>query len=79
MFFWGLGPPLDGPGSCLGSVLGAMLEDVGSKMVFSWLSQAMFGHLGAKVGERGRKMWQLSEKVGFLVAWMGEGVTQFLR
>ena len=36
--FWGLGPPLEGPGGCLGRVLGAMLEDVGSKMVFSWLS-----------------------------------------
>ena len=36
--FWGLGPPLEGPGGCLGSILGAMLEDVGSKMVFSWLS-----------------------------------------
>ena len=38
VFFWGLGPPLEGPGGCLGSVLGAMLEDGGSKMVFSWLS-----------------------------------------
>ena len=36
----------------------------------------MFGHLGAKVGEQGRKMRQLSEKVGFLEAWRGEGVTQ---
>ena len=69
--FWGLGPPLEGPGGCLGSVLGAMLEDVGSKMVFSWLSEAMFGHLGAKVGEQGRKMRQLSEKVGFLEARRG--------
>ena len=48
-----------------------MLEDFGSKMEFSWLSRAMFGHLGAKVGEQGRKMRQLSEKVGFLVAWRG--------
>ena len=39
---------------CLGSVLGALLEDVGSKMVFSWLSWVMFGHLGAKAGEQGR-------------------------
>ena len=31
----------------------------------------MFGHLGAKVGEQGRKMRQLSEKVGFLVAREG--------
>ena len=53
-----------------------MLEDFGSKMEFSWLSRAMFGHLGAKVGEQGRKMRQLSEKVGFLEAWRGEGVTQ---
>ena len=36
--FWWLGPPLEGPGGCLGSVLGAMLEDGGSKMVLSWLS-----------------------------------------
>ena len=54
-----------------------MLEDFGSKMEFSWLSRAMFGHLGAKVGEQGRKMRQLSEKVGFLEAWRGEGVMQF--
>ena len=39
----------------------------------------MFGHLGAKVGEQGRKMRQLTENVGFLEAWRGEGVTQFLR
>ena len=44
-----------------------MLEDFGSKMEFSWLSWAMFGHLGAKVGEQERKMRQLSEEVGFLV------------
>ena len=36
--FWGSGLPLEGPGGCLGSVLGAMLEDGGSKMVLSWLS-----------------------------------------
>ena len=56
-----------------------MLEDFGSKMEFSWPSRAMFGHLGAKVGEQERNMRQLSEKVGFLEAWRGEGVTQFLR
>ena len=39
----------------------------------------MFGHLGAKVGEQGRKMWQLSENVGFLEAWREEGVMQFWR
>ena len=38
LLFWGLGPPPEGPGGCLGRVLGAMLEDVGSKLVFSWLS-----------------------------------------
>ena len=76
MVFWGLGPPLEGPGGCLGSVLEAMLEDVGSKMLFSWLSQAMFGHLGAKVGEQGRKMRQMTEKVGFWRPGGGEGVTQ---
>ena len=54
-----------------------MLEDFGSKMEFSWLSRAMFGHLGAKVGEQGRKMRQMSEKAGFWEAWMGEGVTRF--
>ena len=69
LLFWGLGPPPEGPGGCLGRVLGAMLEDF--KMEFSWLSWAMFGHLGAKVGEQERKMRQLSEKVGFLVAWGG--------
>ena len=57
-------------GAMLG-YLGAMLEDVGSKMVFSWLSYAMFGHLGAKVGEQERKMRRMSEKVGFLEAWVG--------
>ena len=50
-----------------------MLEDFGSKMEFSWLSRAMFGHLGAKVGEQGRKMRQLSENGGFLEAWRGVG------
>ena len=38
VFFCGLGPPLESPGGCLGSVSGAMLEGVGSKMVLSWLS-----------------------------------------
>ena len=33
----------------------------------------MFGHLGAKVGEQGRKMRQLTEIVGFLEAWRGGG------
>ena len=50
-----------------------MLEDVGSKMEFSWLSWAMFGHLGAKVGEQERKMQQMNENVGFLEAWGGGG------
>ena len=50
-----------------------MLEDFGSKMEFSWLSRAMFGHLGAKVGEQERKMRHMSEKVGFLEAWRGGG------
>ena len=36
--FWRLGPPLEAPGGCLGRVLGAMLEDVGSKMVCFWIS-----------------------------------------
>ena len=56
-----------------------MLEDVGSKMEFSWLSWAMFGHLGAKVGEQERKMQQMTEKVRFLEAWMREGVMQLSR
>ena len=55
-----------------------MLEDFGSKMEFSWLSWAMFGHLGAKVGEQERKMRRLSEKAGFLEAWRGEGVMHVL-
>ena len=33
----------------------------------------MFGHLGAKVGEQGRKMQQMTEKVGFWEAWRGGG------
>ena len=32
LLFW---PPLEGPGSCLGKVLGAMLQDFGSKIEFS--------------------------------------------
>ena len=38
VFFGGFGLPLEGPGGCLGRILGAIVEDVGSKMVFSWLS-----------------------------------------
>ena len=38
VFFGRWGPPLEGPGSCLGRVPGAILEDVSSKMVLSWLS-----------------------------------------
>ena len=56
-----------------------MLEDFGSKMEFSWLSRAMFGHLGAKVGEQGRKMRQMSEKVDFWSPGGGEGPMQFWR
>ena len=41
--FWGLGPPPEGPGGCLGRVFGAMLEDVGSKMVFFGISWEIFG------------------------------------
>ena len=33
----------------------------------------MFGHLGAKLGEEGRKMQQMAEKVGFLEAWREGG------
>ena len=56
--FWGLGPPLEGPGGCLGSVLEAMLEDVGSKMVFFWISWEMLWHLGAKMAHRSAKTRQ---------------------
>ena len=56
--FWGLGPPLEGPGGCLGSVLGAMLEDVGYKMVFFWISWEMLWHLGAKMARRSAKTRQ---------------------
>ena len=38
----------------------------------------MFGHLGAKVGEQGRKMQQMTEKVGFLEAWRGGGTDAVL-
>jgi hypothetical protein len=56
--FWGLGPPLEGPGGCLGRVLGAMLEDVCSKMVFFWRSWEMLWHLGAKIAHRSAKTRQ---------------------
>ena len=36
----------------------------------------MFGHLGAKVGEQGRKMQQMAENAGFLVAWEGGRATR---
>ena len=58
LVFRGLGPPLEGPGGCLGSVLGAMLEDVGSKMVFFWISWEMLWHLGAKMAHRSAKTRQ---------------------
>ena len=48
-----------------------MLEDFGSKMEFSWLSRAMFGHLGAKVGEQERKMGSWAKK---LIFGGGQGV-----
>ena len=56
-----------------------MLEDVGSKMEFFWLSWAMLWHLGAKVGEQERKMRQMSEKVGFLEAWRGGVRRKYMR
>ena len=56
--FWGSGPPLEGPGGCLGRVLGAMLEDVGSKMVLFWISWEMLWHLGAKMAHRSAKTRQ---------------------
>jgi len=49
VFFCVLRPPPEGPGGCLGKVLGVMLEDFGSKRIFSWLSWAMFGHPGLGV------------------------------
>ena len=58
MVFWRLGPPPEGPGGCLGRVLGAMLEDVGSKMVFFWRSWEMLWHLGAKIAHRSAKTRQ---------------------
>ena len=54
----------------LGRVSGAVLEDLGSKMVFliilgdAWKS---------KIGEQERKMWQLREKVHFLVRGSVDG------
>ena len=56
--FLGMGPPPEGPGGCLGRVLGAMLEDVGSKMVFFWRSWEMVWHLGAKIAHRSAKTRQ---------------------
>ena len=44
--------PLEGPGGCLGRVLGAMLDDSGCKMVFFRLSWAMLWHLGAKMSQQ---------------------------
>ena len=46
--FWGVGPPLEGPGGCLGSVLGDMLEDVCLKISFFWLSWAAWCQDGAQ-------------------------------
>ena len=56
--FLGSGLPLEDPGGCLGSVLGAMLEDVGSKMVFFWISWEMLWHLDAKMAHRNAKTRQ---------------------
>ena len=56
--FLGLGPPLEGPGGCLGRVLGVLFEDVGSKVIFSWISWKMLWHLGAKIAHRSAKMKQ---------------------
>ena len=47
--------PLEGPGGCLGRVLGAMLDDSGCKMVFFRLSWAMLWHLGAKMSQQERR------------------------
>ena len=58
VFFLGLGPPPERPGGYLGRVLGAMLEDVGSKMVFFWISWEMLWHLGAKMAHRSAKTTQ---------------------
>ena len=44
--------PLEGPGGCLGRVLGAMLDDAGCKMVVFRLSWAMLWHLGAKMSQQ---------------------------
>ena len=44
--------PLEGPGGCLGRVLGAMLDDSGCKIVFFRLSWAMLWHLGAKMSQQ---------------------------
>ena len=44
--------PLEGPGGCLGRVLGAMLDDAGCKMVFFRLSWVILKHLGAKMSQQ---------------------------
>ena len=60
-----MGPPLEGAGGCLGRVLGAILEDVGSKLIFFGLSCVMLGHLGAKMANKNAKMDQDSWKDEF--------------
>ena len=67
----------------LGGGVGLSWEWFGGYVGRWWLQDGVVlailgdvGHLGAKVGEQGRKMQQLSEKVGFLEAWRGEGPTQ---
>ena len=53
--FWGLGPPPEGPGGCLGTVFQFILEDNGFKIVFFGSSCEMLRHLGAKMANKGAK------------------------
>ena len=50
--------------------LGAMLEDVGSKMVFFWLSWEMLWHLGAKMAHKSAKTRQDNHQMIFEVKFI---------
>ena len=64
VFFWGLGPPPEGPGDCLERFLGGMLEDVGSKMVFFGISWARRCQGRGKLGATVRPLWPETAKAG---------------
>ena len=53
--------------TCLGRVWGAMLEDVGSKMIFFHLSWVMLWHLGAKMAHKSARTTQDNHQMIFEV------------